>query len=170
MNNDFWSRVRWFANDFHSWLHHSWKSLGSRVRWFANDFHSWLRHSWKSWANHLTRDRKSLFTVTHALFFISFEIRGRLTLCEKVMKMYSYYPEHNLARKGSNNNTASICIYNVTSISTANCAIVSSNTKPRVWIFSLTPNRMNWLAFYKAGRWGRKRGSHKKQPNWIPRQ
>ena len=41
------------------------------MRWFANDFHSWLRHSWKSLANHLTRDQKSLFTVTHALFFIS---------------------------------------------------------------------------------------------------
>ena len=28
------------------------------MRWFANDFHSWLRHSWKSLANHLTRDQK----------------------------------------------------------------------------------------------------------------
>ena len=35
MNNDFWSLVRWFANDF------------------------------KSLANHLTRDQKSLFTVIH---------------------------------------------------------------------------------------------------------
>ena len=26
--------------------------------WFANDFHSWLRHSWKSLTNHLTRDQK----------------------------------------------------------------------------------------------------------------
>ena len=25
---------------------------------FANDFHSWLRHSWKSLANRLTRDPK----------------------------------------------------------------------------------------------------------------
>ena len=38
---------------------------------FANDFRLWLRHSWKSLANHLTRDQKSLFTVTHALFLIS---------------------------------------------------------------------------------------------------
>ena len=26
--------------------------------WFANDFHSWLRHSWKLLANRLTRDPK----------------------------------------------------------------------------------------------------------------
>ena len=38
----------------------------SLVRRFGNDFHSWLRHSWKSLPN-----KKSLFTVTHALFFIS---------------------------------------------------------------------------------------------------
>ena len=31
--------------------------FGSLVRWFANDFHSWLRHSWKSLANYLTRDQ-----------------------------------------------------------------------------------------------------------------
>ena len=48
MNNDFWSLVMWSANDFHSWLRHSWKSL----------------------ANHLTRDQNSLFTITHALFYI----------------------------------------------------------------------------------------------------
>ena len=30
----------------------------SLVMWFANDFNSWLRHSWKSLANHLTRDQK----------------------------------------------------------------------------------------------------------------
>ena len=30
----------------------------SLMLWFANDFHSWLRHSWKSLANQLTRDRK----------------------------------------------------------------------------------------------------------------
>ena len=30
----------------------------SLVMRFANDFHSWLCHSWKSLANHLTRDRK----------------------------------------------------------------------------------------------------------------
>ena len=36
VNNDFWSRVRWFAKDFHEWQSHEWKSL----------------------ANHLTRDQK----------------------------------------------------------------------------------------------------------------
>ena len=63
------------------------------MRRFANDFHSWLRHSWKLLANRLTSDpkgdlpmiftrenywqiasrvtQKSLFTVTNALFFIS---------------------------------------------------------------------------------------------------
>ena len=30
----------------------------SLVMRFANDFHSWLRHSWKSLANRLTRDTK----------------------------------------------------------------------------------------------------------------
>ena len=32
--------------------------LGSLVMRFANDFHSWLRHSWKLLANRLTRDPK----------------------------------------------------------------------------------------------------------------
>ena len=36
----------------------------SLVMWFANDFHTWLRHLWKSFANHLTRDQKSLFTCS----------------------------------------------------------------------------------------------------------
>ena len=40
-------------------------SFMSLVMWFANDFHSWLRHL----ADHLTPDQKSLFTVTHALFY-----------------------------------------------------------------------------------------------------
>ena len=44
--------------------------FGSLVMRFANDFHSWLRHSGKSLANRLTHDPKTLFTVTHALFFI----------------------------------------------------------------------------------------------------
>ena len=30
-----------------------WRTISwSLVRWFANDFHSWLRHSWKALANH----------------------------------------------------------------------------------------------------------------------
>ena len=28
------------------------------VRWYANDFHSWLRHSWNPLTNHLTRDQQ----------------------------------------------------------------------------------------------------------------
>ena len=33
-------------------IHESW------VKWFANNFHSWLRHSWKLLANRFTRDPK----------------------------------------------------------------------------------------------------------------
>ena len=46
------------------------------MRRFGNDFHSWLRHSWKSLPNRLTRDKKSLFTVTHALFFMYSPLPG----------------------------------------------------------------------------------------------
>ena len=49
--------------------------------WFANDFHSWLRPSWKLLANHLTRDQKSLFMVTHALSFMYFCIRIPAYMC-----------------------------------------------------------------------------------------
>ena len=37
---------------------------------FADDFHSWLCHPWKSLANHLTHNKKSLFTITYASFYI----------------------------------------------------------------------------------------------------
>ena len=47
VNNDFWPRVGWFANDSHEWRSHEWKSL----------------------AKHLTSDQKSLFTVTNVLFY-----------------------------------------------------------------------------------------------------
>ena len=45
----------------------------SRVGWFANDFHEWLRHEWKSLANHLTSDQKivihgSEFYFLHAIY------------------------------------------------------------------------------------------------------
>ena len=40
-----------------------------RVGWFANDFHEWRSHEWKSLAKHLTSDQKSLFTVTNVLFY-----------------------------------------------------------------------------------------------------
>ena len=46
VNNDFWSRVRWFANYFHGWRSHEWKPLAtSRVT------------------------TKSLFAVKNALFY-----------------------------------------------------------------------------------------------------
>ena len=41
------------------------------MRWYDNDFHLWLRHPWKLLPNHLTRVKKSLFTPTHTLFYIS---------------------------------------------------------------------------------------------------
>ena len=41
----------------------------SRVGWFANDFHEWRSHEWKSLAKHLMSDQKSLFMVTNVLFY-----------------------------------------------------------------------------------------------------
>ena len=32
--------------------------FGSRVRWFANNFHKWQSHEWKSLANHFMSDPK----------------------------------------------------------------------------------------------------------------
>ena len=48
-----------------------WKTIfQSIVMRFVNDFHSWLGYSWQSLANNLTRNTKSLFPVTRALFYI----------------------------------------------------------------------------------------------------
>ena len=44
INNNAWVTVN---NDF-----------GSRVRRFANDFHEWRGHEWKLWANRITSDPK----------------------------------------------------------------------------------------------------------------
>ena len=41
----------------------------SRVGCFANDFHEWRSHEWKSLTKHLTSDQKPLFTVTNVLFY-----------------------------------------------------------------------------------------------------
>ena len=49
--------------------------FGSLVMGFTNDFHSWLHHSWKSLANRLTCDPKLLYKVTHALYFISYTFK-----------------------------------------------------------------------------------------------
>ena len=49
MNNDFGSRVRWFANDFHEWRSHEWKSLANRL---TSDEVTSENH----WQNRLTSD------------------------------------------------------------------------------------------------------------------
>ena len=41
----------------------------SRVRRFDSDFHSWRSHEWKSLPNHLASDKESLFTVTKVSFY-----------------------------------------------------------------------------------------------------
>ena len=42
----------------------------SWVRWFANDFHEWRRHEWKSLANHITSDQTNRYSrVTNVLFY-----------------------------------------------------------------------------------------------------
>ena len=43
--------------------------FGSRVRWFANDFHTWRSHEWKSLANRITSDPKITIHVTNVLFY-----------------------------------------------------------------------------------------------------
>ena len=40
----------------------------SRVRWFANDFHEWRSHEWKSLANHHASDKTSLFTTINVFY------------------------------------------------------------------------------------------------------
>ena len=51
VNNDFWSRVRWFANDFHEWRSHEWKSL---VNYLTSD-HKIVLHGNKCIILFLTR-------------------------------------------------------------------------------------------------------------------
>ena len=41
------------------------------MKWFGNDFYSWLGHLRRSSLNHLYRNKKLLFMVTHTLFYIS---------------------------------------------------------------------------------------------------
>ena len=54
-------------------------------------FHSRLRHSWKSLANRPTRDPKSVYTVTHALFFIS--MAYQIQTCKKRLEYEEKYFE-----------------------------------------------------------------------------
>ena len=59
--------------------------------WFANYFHLWLRHLWQSSANHLTCDQKSSFTVTHALFDISFTNTMYIRLWHRRVMKYLFF-------------------------------------------------------------------------------
>ena len=49
-------------NSRHDIKNNAWVTVNndcwSRVRWFANDFHEWRSHEWKSLTNHLTNDHK----------------------------------------------------------------------------------------------------------------
>ena len=47
------------------------------VKWFANDFHSWLHHSWKSLANHLICDPE---IIIHGNFCIILYIHTSVNL------------------------------------------------------------------------------------------
>ena len=51
VNNDFWSPVRWFANDFHKWWNHKWKSLANCITsdkklFHGNEFFYFLHAIW----------------------------------------------------------------------------------------------------------------------------
>ena len=50
---------RWFADDIknNAWVTVN-NDFGSRVRRFANDFHEWRSHEWKLLANRITSDPK----------------------------------------------------------------------------------------------------------------
>ena len=123
-------------------------------------FHSWLRHSWKSLQNRLTRDKKSLFTVTHALFFISQNILisapGRCSLILKALiflGMNSSVVGIPLTNPLSENRQCSL--QNMFSLCPFNSAIV--------WNFPSIFARMHlcamhyqylWLNFCKGNRFG----------------
>ena len=53
--------------------------FGSLVTRFANDFHSWLRHSWKPLANRLTRDPKIVIHGNSCIFLYITAIDMALT-------------------------------------------------------------------------------------------
>ena len=48
----------------------------SRVGWFANDFHEWRSHEWKSLANHLTRDQKIVIHGNSCIILYIFYINS----------------------------------------------------------------------------------------------
>ena len=73
---------------------HSWCNL-----LMIYDLHSWRGHGWKSLANRITSDQKSLFTVTHTLFFVSscmqqtceipYQIKLKCSICTNVKAIIS---------------------------------------------------------------------------------
>ena len=69
MNNDFWSLELRFANDFRSWLHHSWKWLAHRLTW----------------------QKKSLFMVTHALNTLKIlQPCTNIKICHHDMELWNF--------------------------------------------------------------------------------
>ena len=97
--------------------------LLSLVRRFGNDFHSWLRHSWKSLPNRLTRDKKSLFTVTHALFFIS-DYQRQLQFTKIVnlnVLSFTRYVIHNIMNNFTSKNEKFVTAQNMLVFSTQMC-------------------------------------------------
>ena len=57
--------------------------------WYGTYFHSWLHHSWKSLWNHLTRDNEISLTVTRKLFYIYFMISWNIYAIIPVMSSLS---------------------------------------------------------------------------------
>ena len=81
----------------------------SLVRWFANDFHSWLRHSWKSLANHPPRDQKivihgnSCIILYYFLVFISSWFSQLLmtwNIFLLIQHHYIHWPMSSVAKNG----------------------------------------------------------------------
>ena len=61
MNKDFWSQVSWFANDFHEWRSHEWKSMANHhasdqkiVIWDNECIILFLTCYFMSWTHHST--------------------------------------------------------------------------------------------------------------------
>ena len=78
--------------------------FGSLVMRFANDFHSWLRHSWKLLANRLTRDPKIVIhgnsciilyisigsSVIHIMQYLINTLRSRQNSCHFADDMFKF--------------------------------------------------------------------------------
>ena len=57
----------------------------SLVRWFANDFHEWRSHEWKSLANHLTRDQKIVIHGNSCIILYIY------IMCDRIRFLYSRF-------------------------------------------------------------------------------